>query len=164
MANRNWLFIATPTLLIGIVLGFFMRPEGGPSRTESIQSALSSVFETAIGLDVPLEGHWTAIHEHNDVKFWTVENTELLAVTRGEQAILLFSYKGDVSFFDIYEDGRPRVTAEVDGKDDRLFVYATDDASRNWIYIDDRVDGVAEKRLVAETLDSAELIDASVQD
>jgi hypothetical protein len=164
VASENWTVIAILLLFIGVVLGFYLRPVVGPSHPESVHGPLSPDFETAIGLGVPLEGHWTALHEHNDVKFWTIENTEILAVTRGEQAVLLFSYMGDVSFFDIYEGGRPRVTAEIDGKDDRLFVYATDDASRNWIYIDDHIDGMLEGPVLAETSDTAQLIDTNNQD
>ena len=164
MASRNWTLIAIPTLFIGVVLGLILRPAVGPSDLGSIRGSLSPDFETAVGLGVPLEAHWTPIHEHNDVKFWTIEDTAILAVTRGEQAILLFSYMGDVSFFDIYEGGRPRVTAEIDGTDDRLFVYATDDASRNWIYIDDHIDGSVERRVLAETPNSVQLIDTNIHD
>ena len=117
---------------------------------------LPGQFGSTFGMEGPPTARWREIHSNGDYRFWAADDLAALAVSNSNDAVLMFSYIEDIKYYDIFENGDPRVTVELATDEKSLFVYADAGGDNSWVYIDNGIDGRPEKRLIPGSENSIE--------
>lgn len=131
-------------------------------QLEEVRGVLSNDFEKAIALDIPLESIWTKVANVNTNDVWLDATRSVLAITHDGRAIQLFSYVDNIYYFDVFEAGEPRLTAELSSDGDRLFVYEHTAEGATWVHFDREFDGVPDQRMQIGVDNSAQDIEWSL--
>ena len=118
-------------------------------------SDLGADFAKPIGLDGPFTGKWKRLHDVNGLTVWADVESEIIAVTRDDRAVLLFSDMEDIRYLDLFNDGEPRVTVEIAPGDERMFLYDDAENGGHQILIDTGIDGTIDKTITKGTAEIA---------